>query len=151
MPGPFPPTDDLVGPIATAIKNLIAAQIPSINPNNIYVFLPDTPPTDGSVLLPMTRMKLLHNYSGKVQYQITYACWHVFRRRKMSDTLTAAYTYITPWLKFLEAWPNQTLGGLAEEVTATDIVITQKVDNGQPYVYLICTFNVVTNINIPTS
>lgn len=99
----------------------------------------------------MTRMKLLHNYSGKVQYSLTFTMWHMFRRKKMSDNVATAYTYVTPWLKFLEAFPNQTLGGLAEEVTATDLAVTQKVDSGQPFVVLMVTFNVVTTINIPTS
>jgi hypothetical protein len=149
MPGPFSPNDNLVGPIVQQIANLIQTQIPSIN--YVYTKLPDRPPQDNSVMLPLVKAKLLHEYSGLQQWQFIFAVMHTFRRRNMSDTLSTAYTYITPWMNFLGAWPNQTLGGLAEEVNATELTILQRAESGQPMVVLTVSFNVVTSLNIPLS
>lgn len=149
MPGPFAPTDDLVGPIANQIASLIGTQIPSIT--HVYTELPDRAPTDNSVMVAFARGKLMHDYSGKAQWEFTYTAMHVFRRRGMASTLQAAYQYVTPWINFLAAWPNQNLGGLTEEVNATQLTILQRVESGQPMVVLAVNFNVLTTLNIPLS
>jgi hypothetical protein len=146
MPGPFAPTDDLVGPIAHAIATLITTQIPSIG--TVYEKLPDRPPADNTVILPMTRAKVLTETSGKMRVKFTYSVRHLFRRTNIADDQTRAYTYVLPWLKFLSAWSNQQLGGLAMEVDATDLGITQLVESGQPYLALVVNFDVITEFNI---
>lgn len=149
MSGPFAPTDDLVGPIANQIASLIGTQIPSIA--HVYTELPDRPPADNSVMLAFARGRLLHEYSGKAQWELTYTAMHVFVRRGMSATLQTAYQYVTPWINFLASWPNQRLGGLSEEVSATQLTILQRVESGQPMVVLAVNFNVTTVLNIPTT
>jgi hypothetical protein len=147
MPGPFAPSDDVVGPIAHAIAILIITQIPSIG--TVYEKLPDRPPADNSVILPMTRGKVMDETNGKVKIRLTYSMNHLFRRTSLPDDMLRAYTYVMPWLRFLAAWTNQGLGGLAISVSATDLGITQRVESGQPYLALVVNFDVLTEFNIP--
>jgi hypothetical protein len=147
MPGPFVPNDSLVGPISSEIATLIQAQIPSID--YIYQRLPDRPPGDNSVTLFMVRGKVLGDTNGKVKIRLTFRMNHLFRRVNISDSFARAYTYVMPWLDFLSAWPNQNLNGLAIEVDATDVGITQVPQSGQPAVALVVDFNVLTEFNIP--
>lgn len=147
MPGPFPPNDNLVGPIAHQLATLIFTQIPSIA--HVYEQLPDRPPGDNTIILPMTRGKVIGDTNGKMKVQFTFSMRHLFRRKNMQDNITSAYSYVTPWLNFLSAWPNQNLGGLAIEVSATDIAITQLSESGQAMVALVINFNVLTEFNIP--
>lgn len=149
MPGPFSPNDDLVGPLVHQIALLVQAQIPSVG--TVYEKMPDSPPQDNSVLLPLLPSKIMDETDGKVRVMFRFGMRHIFRRKKFSDNVAVAYTYITPWLKFLAAWPNQSLGGLAREVTATDLAVTQTVQSGQPVVALAVTFSVLTEFNIPLS
>jgi hypothetical protein len=99
----------------------------------------------------MVHGKVLGDTNGKLKVQLTYGMTHVFRRANMSDALTRAYTYVTPWLNFLAAWPNQNLGGLAMEVNATDLTFAQRTESGQAMVGLVISFQVVTEFNIPLS
>lgn len=147
MPGPFSPNDNLVGPIADEIATLITAQIPTIE--YVYTTLPDRPPGDNYVMITFVRGKLLHDYSGIEQWELSYTAMHVFRRRGMQSSLSAAQQYVTPWMNLLAAWPNQKLGGLSEMVNPNQLTILQRVESGQPMVVLAVNFAVITNIAIP--
>lgn len=147
MPGPYAPDDSLVGPIAHEIAIMVQQQIPSIT--TVYEKLPDRSPTDNSVILPMIRAKVLGDTNGKMKIRFTFSMRHLFRRKSMPDNIASAYSYLMPWMNFLSAWPNQTLNGLAIEVTATDISITQLMESGQPMVALMVNFDVLTEFNIP--
>ncbi len=146
MPGPFSPGDVIVGPIAEAISCLITTQIPSIT--HVYPTLVDRPPGDNAVVLRFTRGKVRDETNGKVKVLLTYTMQHIFRRTEVSDALSRSYTYIIPWLQFLAAWPNQQLGGLAIEMSATDLATTPITVSGQPVVALLVDFNVLTEFNI---
>jgi hypothetical protein len=149
MPGPFAPADTLVGPIAHEIATLIQTQIPSIN--TVYEKLPDRPPGDNCVILPLTVGKVEDDTNGKLKVMLTFSMRHLFRRTNMSDSITQAYAYVQPWLNFLSAWSNQSLGGLAIEVNATKLTIAHLAESGQPMVGLVVDFNVLTEFNIPLS
>lgn len=146
MPGPFPPTDDLVGPIVHQIALFIQAQIPAIA--HVYEQLTDIAPMDNSVILPLLEIKVMDEYSGKFKLHLTFQAFHVFRRKQLPDNVTELYTYITPWLKLLSAWPNQNLNGLAEEVNVSKLKVTQMASSGETRYALTVTFDVVTEFNI---
>ncbi len=147
MPGPYSPSDTIIGPIANAIANLITTQIPSIV--KVYPTLTDRTPGDNAVVLRFTRGRVTDETSGKVRILLTYTVQHLFRRTEVADSLLRAYAYVVPWLLFLAAVPNQALGGLAISITATDLATTQLSISGQPVVALVVDFNVHTEFNIP--
>lgn len=149
MPGPYAPTDDLVGPIVHQIALLIQAQIPSVA--HVYEKFPDGPPQDNSVIIPLVSGKVVDETNGKLKLRFTFAVLHIFRRSKLPDNIGRAYTYVAPWLKLLSAWPNQNLGGLAREVDATNLMVTQRAEAAQAVVALSVNFDVVTEFNIPLS
>jgi hypothetical protein len=147
MPGPFTPSDSLVGPIVHQIALFIAAQIPSVG--HVYEDLPDRAPDNNSVIIPLLHGRVLANTNGKLKVQLQFSLRHLFRRKNMPDNVAQAYTYVMPWLMLLSAWSNQNLNGLAIEVDASDITITQMSESGQPMVALVVNFYVVTEFNIP--
>lgn len=147
MPGPFAPSDSLVGPIVHQIALFVAAQIPSVG--HVYEDLPDRPPADNSVIIPLLRGKVQSNTNGKLKLQLQFSLRHLFRRKNMPDNIAMAYTYIMPWLQMLSAWPNQNLNGLAIEVDADTVMVTQMSESGQPMVALVVNLFVVTEFNIP--
>lgn len=147
MPGPFTPADDLIGPLVHQIALFIQAQIPSIA--HVYEQATDISPVDNSVLLPLVEIKVTDaETTGKLKLHFTFQAFHVFRRKQLSDNILLAYTYISPWLKLLSAWPNQNLGGLAQEVDASKLKVTQMASSGQPMYALTVIFDVVTEFNI---
>lgn len=146
MPGPYSPSDTLVGPIVHQLALLVAAQIPSVG--HVYEDLPDRSPTDNSVIVPLIRAKVLGETNGKLRVQLQFSLRHLFRRKNMPDNIATAYTYVMPWLNLLSAWPNQNLSGLAIEVNPSDVVVTQMSESGQPMVALVINFFVVTEFNI---
>ena len=147
MPGPFAPTDDLIGPISQQIATLISVQIPSIQ--YVYTRMPDKPPGDNSVVLRLVDGMDIDETSGKIKLKITFRASHIFRRAKIGDTFARAYTYVTPWLKFLAAWQNQQLGGLSMAVTTKRFNVMQIPQSGQSVVALLIDFQVLTEFNIP--
>lgn len=147
MPGPFAPTDDLVGPISHQIALNVQAQIPSIQ--YVYERIPDKPPGDNSVTLRLVDGSDIDETSGKIQIKMTFRATHVFRRANIGDSYARAYTYITPWLKMLAAWQNQGLGGLSRSVTTKKFNVMQVPASGQAVVALLIDFQVHTEFNIP--
>lgn len=147
MPGPFSPSDTLVGPIVHQIALTIQAQIPSIG--YVYEKMPDRSPMDNSVIIPLTKAKVVDDTNGKLKLRLMFGLRHLFRRKQMSDNVTTAYTYIIPWSQMLAAWPNQTLGGLAISVSPSEIGVTQISESGQPMAALVVNFDVLTEINVP--
>lgn len=128
------------------IAQTIATQIPSIG--HVYEKLPDRPPTDNEVLLPMVKAKIVDDTNGKLKVRFTITAQHLFRRGQIDNGLTRAYTYVMPWLQMLSAWTNQTLSGLAIAMYTSDLAVTQIVDNGQAYVALVVNFDVLTEFNL---
>lgn len=147
MPGPFPPNDDVLGPILHQLAMYIAAQIPSIA--TVFEKVPDRPTQDNTVILPITRAKVVDETNGKVKVLFMIGAKHIFRRREFDSAVTQAYTYITPWLKLLASWNNQTLGGLAIQTSPKDLQVMQFSSAGQPYIALAIDFEVLTEFNIP--
>jgi hypothetical protein len=147
MPGPFTPADDYVTPIVHEIALLIQAQIPSVT--TVYETLPDQPAQDNSVVLPLVGAKVLGDTNGKLKIALNFGMRHVFRRTNISEAISRAYSYVMPWMNFLSAWNNQTLNGLAIEVSAKALQITQHTEAGIPMIALVITFEVLTEFNIP--
>lgn len=147
MPGPFTPSDTVIGPIIHQLAVSIQTQIPSIA--QVYEQLPDRNPMHNSVILPLGRSKILSDTNGKLKVNFTITMRHLFRRKEMDANISEAYTYVMPWLQFLAAWENQTLGGLAIEVNPSDLQVVQVAESGQAYVALAVNFDVVTEFNIP--
>lgn len=147
MAGPFAPNDSVIGPIVHELATIIQTQIPSIG--HVYEKLPDRPPTDNEVLLPMTKARIVDDTNGKLKVRFTIACQHLFRRTEMDVSITRAYTYVMPWLLMLSAWTNQTLGGLSIAVYMSEVGVSQVVNSGQAYVALVVNFDVLTEFNIP--
>lgn len=146
MPGPYSPSDDFIGPISHQIAITIQAQIPSIG----YVFEkpPDRPPQDNEVFIQFVKGQVLSDTNGKMKLKLTYSARHFFRRAEMDTVLGRAYTYVTPWLRMLDAWPNQTLGGLVMETNPTSLSVLQVTESGQVSVALAVAFDTVTEFNI---
>lgn len=147
MPGPFSPSDTVIGPIVHQLALYIQQQIPSIA--QVYEELPDRNPMHNSVILPLGKTKVLSDTNGKLKVSFQINMRHLFRRKEMDANIAEAYTYVMPWLLMLSAWENQTLGGLAMEVNPSDLQVMQASESGQAYVALAVNFDVVTEFNIP--
>lgn len=146
MPGPYTPSDTLVGPIITQIANTIRNEIPAIE--YVWEKVPDRAPSDNQVLLPLLKIKVLSDTNGKLKILLTIGARHVFRRRELDAGISQAYTFIMPWLRLLSAWPNQTQGGLAIDTTPTDLAVTRIIEGGQAFIALAVNFDVLTEFNI---
>lgn len=146
MPGPFTPADTLIGPIITALTNDIVAQIPAVGA--VYPRLPDRPPTDNSVIIPLLRAKIIDETNGKVTVRLFFAMRHLFRRAEIADTILRAYTFIMPWLNLLTAWANQNLNGLARQIDVSDLTVIQVSQSAQPMIALAINIEVLTEFNI---
>jgi len=146
MPGPFAPSDSLVGPIVSNLTTFINTQIPAVG--YIYPTLPDRPPADDAVVMPLLKITIVSETNGKLKLSLSFAMRHLFRRTNLQDDIARAYTFIVPWLNVLGAWQNQTLSGLAMEVDAKELTVMQVTMGGQVLVALGVNFNVVTEINI---
>lgn len=146
MPGPWSPSDTLVGPVVNQLISDIHSQIPSIV--EVYFTIPDSQPLDNSVILPMIKAKVIDDTNGKMKVKLMFALRHVFRRTKLSDDIARAYTYVQPWLYLLSAWLNQGLGGLSIDIDIDDLVVTRVTQSGQVMVAIAINFAVLTEFNI---
>jgi hypothetical protein len=146
MPGPYTPSDTLIGAIVHQIALFISAQIPAVG--HVYEDLPDRSPVDNSVIIPLIRGKVVPPPEGKFRIRLQFSLRHLFRRKNMPENIAQAYTFVVPWLKLLSAWKNQDLNGLAIEVDADELSVTQMSESGQPMVALVVNFFVVTEFNI---
>lgn len=146
MPGPYTPSDSLIGPIIHQIAQTIRNEIPSIE--HVFEQVPDRAPSDNQVLLPLLKIKVLDDTNGKLKILVSIGARHVFRRRELDAGISQVYTYIMPWLRMLSAWPNDTQGGLAMKTTPTDLAVTRIIEAGQVYIALAVNFDVVTEFNI---
>lgn len=146
MPGPYAPSDTLIGPIIHQLAVNIQNQIPSIE--YVWEKVPDRAPSDNQVLLPLLKIKVVDDTNGKLKIMLTIGARHVFRRRELDAGITQAYTYIMPWLRMLSAWTNDTLGGLSIKVTTTDLAITRIIESGQVFIAVATNFEVLTEFNI---
>lgn len=146
MPGPYTPQDTLVGPIISALASDVATQIPAVGP--IYPTLPDRPPGDNAVIIPLLRAKIISDTNGKLKVRLYFAMRHLFRRAEMSDTILRAYTFVQPWLLVLTAWSNQNLNGHAIQVDVSDLTVIQVSQSAQPMIALAINFEVLTEFNI---
>lgn len=147
MAGPYAPNDTLFGPIIHAIAVILKNGIPSIG--YVWEKTPDRAPSDNQVILPILKVHILDDTNGKLKIRITIGARHLFRRTELDAGLSIAYSYIMPWLFLLSAWPDQTLGGLAIDVTPTDVMPAKVMESGQAFVALAVNFDVLTEFNIP--
>jgi hypothetical protein len=149
VPGPYTPQDTLIGPIIHQIAVTIQTEIPSIE--YVWEKTPDRAPSNNQVLLPLLKGKVLSDTNGKMKLLLTIGARHLFRRTELDAGITAVYTYIMPWLMMLDAWPNQTLAGLAMSTTPKDFAVTRMIESGQVFIALAVDFDVLTEFNIPLS
>ena len=146
MPGPFTPLDTMVGAIAHQIALFVKAQIPSVG--YVWEEVPDRPPQDNTVMLPITQVRILSDTNGKVKLGIDYSITHVFRRAESYDTIRRAYTYMMPWVQFVTAWMNQNLNGLAISVDGHDVQVTKLMVSGEVVIAVVTRIAVITEFNI---
>lgn len=147
MPGPYVPDGTLITDIIHQIAITIQAQIPSIS--HVYEEYPDRAPNDNTVILPLTKFKVLDDSNGKLKVVFVITAKHLFRRKQMSDNITQAYSYVNPWLLCISAWPNQDLGGNAIQLTIKEGGVQQMAEAGQAMVGLVVSFEVLAEFNIP--
>ncbi len=145
----YTPEDTLIGPIVHEISTIIQTQIPSIA--HIYEKLPDRQPLDNSVLIPLRKFTNLQESNGRQKVRLTFGVRHVFRKGKIEESLSAAYSYLMPWLLVLASWSTQNLNGKAITTTATDGGISQVLESGQLMIALVINVDVITEYLIPLS
>lgn len=145
----YTPTDDLIGPIAAAIGNIISAQITSID--RIYTYIPDGPPETNAVAIPLSHFEILDDTNGKLFCRLTYNIRYVTRRKSSDEATVDCYKMFTSLMKVFASWPNQSLGGLSKSMTVKNGGVTQMIASGQVFMSLITNLQVLTEFNIPTS
>lgn len=145
----YTPSDSLVGPIVHQISLIADSQIQGVT--TVYEKPIDGPPEDGSVMIPLSSYKILDDTNGKLYVKMTFSLHYYVLRASYAENVATAYTYIVPFLLAYSAWPNQSLGGLAQEMTITTGGVTQYIEAGQVYVALITNIEVLTEFNIPTA
>ena len=149
MAGPYAPDSSFIDAIVAALATEIQTQIPSIN--TVYQQYPDRAPGDNTVVLPLTKYKVMDDTNGKLKVKLTFGGKHLFRRREMGINISQAYGYLLPWLMVISSWTNQSLGGLAISTSVTEGGVAQVAEAGQSMVALIINFDVLTEFNIPVS
>ena len=146
---PYTPSDNFIGPIVNEIATIIENNITGID--RIYQTIPDGPPEDNSVLIPLTQFEVLDETSGKAGARLTFGIRHMIRRKDMGEALTACYSYIMPYFLTFSAWSNQSLNGKARLLTIEKGGVTQFIEAGQVFLALIINLQVFTEFNIPTT
>ncbi|GCE45182.1 hypothetical protein EI42_03156 [Thermosporothrix hazakensis] len=146
---PFLPGDALVGPIIRQIAAIIRQQVAGVS--IVYETPPDAPPEHNGVLLALSGFRIISDTNGKLLVSVRVGVRHMIRRASFDENIAEAYAYIMPYLQAFSAWRNQTLNGLARQVTPTHGGVTQLVASGQTFVCLIVNLDVLTEFNIPTS
>ncbi len=146
---PYSPNDSMIGPVVAAIANLIATQVQGVSV--VYQKVPDSAPEDGSVLIPLTGFRIVEDTNGKLKVRLGFGIRHFIVRGELPDNIQTAYSYLVPYLQVFSSWANQTLGGLAREMTPSAGGVTQFVENGQAFVALILNLDVIVDLNIPTA
>lgn len=145
-PGSVPQQDTLVAPIIAQLM-VVAGQIAGVG--NLYAEVPDAPPEPGAVLFaPLTVSPKDDATNAKIVLEVNFEVLHLFRRARLQDTLAQISAAIPAWLTVLTAWPNQTLGGVAQNLNLTDMKILPYKHGNQDYLALVnlVTVRVVQNI-----
>lgn len=145
----YTPSDILVGPIVQQIATIIENQIAGVD--RVYVNIPDGPPEDNSVIIPLTNFEILDETNGRLSVRLTFGMRHLIRRKSMDEAITNCYSYIMPYFQCFSAWVNQDLGGLARLMTIKNGGVTQFIEAGQVFLALIINLQVLTEFNIPVS
>jgi len=145
----YPPSDDLITPIATQLAAILTEQI---GVSRVYTEAPDGPPENNSAVIPPPSFKVIDDTNGKLRLKLSFPIKHMIRRAKMSDSLTTAQQYYLPYLQAFSAWRNQGLydgtKNLAREVTPTSGGLVQIVESGQVYIAFTVNVDVTTDLNI---
>jgi hypothetical protein len=146
VPGPFVPTDTLVGPIIHQLA-LVSQQIQGMG--RTYEVPPEGLPEDNSVLFPLKKFRVLDDTNAKLKVELDFSIYHLFRRDRMEDTYPRIQPFLTAWWFALADWQNLTLGGLAILTTIKDGSIGNVMWGDQPYLAVITNITVLTEFNIP--
>lgn len=148
----YPPSDDLISPIATQLAAILTEQI---GVSRVYTEAPDGPPENNSAVIPPPSFKVIDDTNGKLRLKLSFPIRHMIRRAKMSDSLIAAQQYYLPYLQAFSAWKNQHLydgtQNRAREISPTAGGLVQIVESGQVYIAFTCNVDVVVDLNIDTS
>lgn len=145
----FTPSDSLIGPIVSQIAQIIETQIAGVD--RVYPNIPDGPPEDNSVIIPLSNFEILDETNGRLSVRLTFGVRHLIRRKEMGESVTACYSYLMPYFQCFSAWKNQDLGGTARLMTVKNGGITQFIESGQVYLALIINLQVLTEFTIPVS
>jgi hypothetical protein len=148
MPGPFVPTDALVGPIVAQLI-VVTQQIQGIG--RCYAAPPEGEPEDNSVVYPLKNIAVLGDTNAKLKTELNFEIVHFFLRTRLQDAVTLAQTYVMPWFYALSDWTNQSLGGLAIRITIHKMSLSSMTWGQEDYITLSINIGVLTEFNIPTA
>jgi hypothetical protein len=145
MPGPFAPSDPVVGAVMAALGTAITTQIPTIT--KVYSFSNSRSSPDGQVKLVFNKLKVDDSTNGKIKLEVMLTARHLFRLTEWDTTAARAQQYVYPWVLFLTAMQNQHLTSNMIVTNTSDVTLTQVPESGQAMVALIINFTVLTEIN----
>lgn len=141
------PTDTLVGPVVDGLIG-VTGQISGIG--RTYREPPEGAPEDNSVIFPLTGFEVKDDTNGRLFVALTFEISHLFRRGRLNETVGRIIPFVPAWLDRLTAWPNQSLGGAAEEVSVKSGKIAGFTWASQQYLALSLTVTVLTELPIST-
>lgn len=142
------PDDTIVGPIVDGLI-VVGKQIDGIG--RFYKEPPEGSPEDNSVVFPLTKFSVEGDTNGRMFLKLTFEISHLFRRARLNETYSRIIPFVPAWLDRLSAWPNQTLGGAAEEVSVESGRIDSLTWGSQQFLALTLTVTVLTEFAISTS
>lgn len=148
-PGSVTPNDSLVSPIVAQLC-VVAQQIAGIG--ICYTEPPDRAPEDNSVMFPLREWHVLEDTNAKLKVQLVFEVLHLLRRTNLNDALARAYTFVPAWLTVLTAWGNNTLGGLAIDMSLLGQPATVKGYDwaNEPFIAISTRVAVLTEFSINT-
>ena len=141
-------TDTYLGPIAAQLST-VAQQISGMG--RIYTEPPEGPPESNSVMIALKTWTVVEETNAKIRVMLSFDIYHVFRRNRLADTLTAARSFVFPWLLALSAWSNQSLNGLSRTVSPKSGSLQSMTYAQQDYIAVYNSVMIDTEFNIITT
>lgn len=145
----YPPTDDVVGPIAQALVAIAQTQFTGIE--NFLVDETDEPPPHNSLMVMNPAFDVKDDSNGRLFLNLKFKICLRYDTRQSTIDLPALRQYVTPFLLAYGAWENNELGGLARLLSVAGGGIVRELYAGTLYRTLILNLLVETEYNIPTN
>lgn len=149
MPTVYNPTDDLVGPIASALLSVGQTQLTGID--YFYADESDEPPQHNSLMVMSPQFDILDDTNGRLEMVLKFRVCLRYNVRQISVDNPALRTYMTPMLQAYSSWANTDLGGLSRQIDVKGGGIIREMYAGEMFRTLLLNLGVVTEYNIPVS